>query len=418
MTEETKEMLAEVVAKSLEDAVPSAVEAAMDVKLKELSLNENPDFKEMKSQMKELVEKSRMWSWNSDLIQVKKDFVTALKWLRDGDQNAIKAMNVTTDADGWYLVHPEFEKWVYRIMENYWIWKDCNLSKMNSNTKYFILRKAGLEVFYTDEAVAFNDTALSYDRKEMIAKKIGAILSATYELIEDEADADEIWSKAQEEFAEAFAYFLDKEILTGTGVGSDNSQIKGICNLDNVNVITLSGNANTLTPDALIDAIRRVPLKYKQNVKPAWYLSQDAIAIIEKLKDLEWRPLYRTLDNGEKGFLLWFPVVLTDVMPSWTIAVDTPFIVFGALKHFALWIKRGFSFEFWYRSGGWEKDIKSLKASARVCWLALADEAFSVIKTAAETTEETPNETPTETPTEPAVTGDDDTVNDANDEGD
>jgi len=60
MPEETKEMLAEVVAKSLEDAVPSAVEAAMDVKLKELSLNENPDFKEMKSQMKELVEKSRM----------------------------------------------------------------------------------------------------------------------------------------------------------------------------------------------------------------------------------------------------------------------------------------------------------------------------------------------------------------------
>ena len=315
MPEETKEMLAEVVAKSLEDAVPSAVEAAMDVKLKELSLNENPDFKEMKSQMKELVEKSRMWSWNSDLTQVKKDFVTALKWLRDGDQNAIKAMNVTTDADGWYLVHPEFEKWVYRIMENYWIWKDCNLSKMNSNTKYFILRKTGLEVFYTDEAVAFNETALSYDRKEMIAKKVGAILSATYELIEDEAEADEIWNKAQEEFAEAFAYFLDKEILTGTGVWANNSQIKGICNLDNVNVITLTGDANSLTSDTLIDAIRKVPLKYKQNFKPAWYLSQDAIAIIEKLKDLEWRPLYRTLDNGEKGFLLWFPVVLTDVMP-------------------------------------------------------------------------------------------------------
>jgi hypothetical protein len=33
--------------------------------------------------------------------------------------------------------------------------------------------------------------------------------------------------------------------------------------------------------------MRKVPLKYKQNFKPAWYLSQDAIAIIEKLKDRE-----------------------------------------------------------------------------------------------------------------------------------
>ena len=402
MPEETKEMLAEVVAKSLEDAVPSAVEAAMDVKLKELSLNENPDFKEMKSQMKELVEKSRMWSWNQDLTQVKKDFVSALKCLRDWDQNAIKAMNVTTDTEGGYLVHPEFEKWVYRIMENYWIWKDCNISRMNSNTKYFILRKAWLEVFYTDEAVAYQETALSYERKEMIAKKVWAILSATYELIEDEADADEIWQKAQEEFAEAFARFLDKEILTWTWVWADNSQIKGICNLTNVNVITLTWDASSLTPDALIDATRKVPLKYKQNFKPAWYLSQDAIAIVEKLKDKEWRPLYRTLDNWEKGFLLWFPVVLTDVMPSWAIAADTPFIAFGALKNFALWIKRWFWFEFGYRTGWWEKDIKSLKASARVCWLALAEDAFSVIKTASSnsessTTEPTDPETPTET---------------------
>jgi hypothetical protein len=35
----------------------------------------------------------------------------------------------------------------------------------------------------------------------------------------------------------------------------------------------------------LIDAIRKVPLKYKQHHKPSWFMSQDAIAVIEKLKD-------------------------------------------------------------------------------------------------------------------------------------
>ena len=118
----------------------------------------------------------------------------------------------------------------------------------------------------------------------------------------------------------------------------------------------------------------------------------------------------RRKDNGEKGYLLGYPVELTDVMPSWSIGSDTPFIVFGSLKFFNIWIKRWFTFEMWYKSWDWEKDIKSLKASARVCWLSLVDEAFSVIKTASETTNETP--------TEPAVTGDDDTVNDSNDDGD
>ena len=60
-----------------------------------------------------------------------------------------------------------------------------------------------------------------------------------------------------------------------------------------------------------------------------------------------------------------------------------------------------------YKSGDWEKDIKSLKASARVCGLSLVDEAFSVIKTASN------SETNPETP---AVN--DPETNDSNDDGD
>ena len=379
LNEAQMKQIAEVLAKSLEDSVPAAVEAAVDAKLKELNLSENTDIKEIKEQIKTLVEKAKFGNAEENLEQTKKDFIGALVSLRAGNADAIKAMNTGTDSDGGYLVHPEFEKGVLRIMGNYGLWKDCSVSKMNSNTKYFILRKSGLQVFYVDEAGAYQDTKWGYERKELTAKKIGAILSATYELIDDNAEASEIWAKAQEEFAEAFAMFLDKEVLTGTATG--NSKMKGICNLQNVNVITTSGNAGTLTADNLIDATRKVPLKYKENAKPAWYLSQDAIAIIEKLKDSDGRPLYRTLDNGEKGFLLGYPVKLTDVMPSGSIAVNTPFIAFGALKHFALGIRKGLSFEVGYKSGEWEKDIQSIKGSARVCGIALAEEAFAVIKT-------------------------------------
>ena len=411
MTPEQLNQIADLIAKSLEDWVPEAVDAAVEARLKELNLSENADIKEIKSQLKELVEKAKFWSSkDEDLTETKELFVNALKGLKNGDLSWIKAMNTGTAQDWGYLVHPEFEKWVFRIMWEYGIWKDCNVQRMKSDTKYFTKRVDWVQVFYTDQAQAYQDTAMTYDRVQMIAKKVGAILSSTYELIEDEADSDEIWAAAQLEFAEAFAKFLDTEVLLGTGDSANNSEIKGITNLDNVNVITLTGGINTLNHDALIDATRKIDLKYKRNHKPKWYMSQDAIAVIEKLKDLDWRPLYRTLDNGEKGYLLGYPVELTDVMPSWSIGSDTPFIVFGSLKFFNIWIKRWFTFEMWYKSWDWEKDIKSLKASARVCWLSLVDEAFSVIKTASETTNETP--------TEPAVTGDDNTVNDSNDDGD
>ena len=411
MTPEQLNQIADLIAKSLEDWVPEAVDAAVEARLKELNLSENADIKEIKSQLKELVEKAKFWSSkDEDLTETKELFVNALKGLKNGDLSWIKAMNTGTAQDWGYLVHPEFEKWVFRIMWEYGIWKDCNVQRMKSDTKYFTKRVDWVQVFYTDQAQAYQDTAMTYDRVQMIAKKVGAILSSTYELIEDEADSDEIWAAAQLEFAEAFAKFLDTEVLLGTGDSTNNSEMVGITNLTNVNVITLSWGINTLNHDALIDATRKIDLKYKRNYKPKWYMSQDAIAIIEKLKDLDWRPLYRTLDNGEKGYLLGYPVELTDVMPSWSIGSDTPFIVFGSLKFFNIWIKRWLTFEMGYKSWDWEKDIKSLKASARVCGLCMVDEAFSVIKTASENSEETP--------TEPVTPGDDDTVNDSNDDGD
>ena len=402
MTPEQLNQIADLIAKSLEDWVPEAVDAAVEARLKEINLSENADIKEIKSQLKELVEKAKFWSSKEDdLHETKELFVNALKGLRNWDLSWIKAMNTATAQDGWYLVHPEFEKWVFKIMWDYGIWKDCNVQRMKSDTKYFTKRVDWVQVFYTDQAAAYQDTAMTYDRVQMIAKKVGAILSSTYELIEDEADSDEIWAAAQLEFAEAFAKFLDTEVLLGTGDSEDNSEMVGITNLSDVNVITLTWGINTLGHDALIDAIRKIDLKYKRNYKPKWYMSQDAIAVIEKLKDLDWRPLYRTLDNGEKGYLLGYPVELTDVMPSGSIGSDTPFIVFGSLKFFNIGIKRWFTFEMGYKSGDWERDIKSLKASARVCGLCMVDEAFSVIKTASSNATTTESETPTETPTDP-----------------
>ena len=59
LNEAQMKQIAEVLAKSLEDSVPAAVEAALDAKLKELNLSENTDIKEIKEQIKKILSKLR-----------------------------------------------------------------------------------------------------------------------------------------------------------------------------------------------------------------------------------------------------------------------------------------------------------------------------------------------------------------------
>jgi HK97 family phage major capsid protein len=180
-------------------------------------------------------------------------------------------------------VHPEFEKGVYKIMNDYGIYKDCKLSPMSSNTKYITKRITGADVFYVDQATAYANQEMTWDRVELVAKKIGAILPVTYELIEDNASDEDIRSQAQIELAEGFAKFIDTEVLTGTNSGA--SKILGVTRLAEVNVTTLTGTISTLTSDKLIDCSRSVKQKFKKINKPKWYMNESAIATIEKIKD-------------------------------------------------------------------------------------------------------------------------------------
>ena len=67
LNEAQMKQIAEVLAKSLEDSVPAAVEAAVDAKLKELNLSENADIKEIKEQIKTLVEKVKFGNAEENL---------------------------------------------------------------------------------------------------------------------------------------------------------------------------------------------------------------------------------------------------------------------------------------------------------------------------------------------------------------
>ena len=107
-----------------------------------------------------------------------------------------------------------------------------------------------------------------------------ALVSATNELIEDNMTDQEIWSLMSELIGEKIAEFEDTNVLV------ESSKFTAILKDTNVNVTNMSTGEEfaNISYDDLIDVIRSVPMKFKKG-QPRWFMSQDIVKYIEKLKD-------------------------------------------------------------------------------------------------------------------------------------
>ena len=114
-----------------------------------------------------------------------------------------------------------------------------------------------------------------------------ALVSATNELIEDNMTDQEIWSLMSELIGEKIAEFEDTNVLV------ESSKFTAILKDTNVNVTNMSTGEEfaNISYDDLIDVIRSVPMKFKKG-QPRWFMSQDIVKYIEKLKDNEGQPIF------------------------------------------------------------------------------------------------------------------------------
>lgn len=303
------------------------------------------------------------------------------------DQKTADYMNETTDAEGAYLVPTEFAKEVFRVAgEHGLVRKYARIIPMSTDTKNISSLVNDVSVAWTDEAGIYVESKPTIWQVALIAYKATAIISATNELIDDNMTDQEVWTLMSTLIAEKFAEFEDTNVL------NTSTKFTAILQDTNVNVTTMAKTKDSfedITFDNLIDMTRSVPTKYKTGT-PRFYMHQDIIAYIEKIKDSNGDFIFstsRTLEGEQlKSRLLWYPVELSDVMPSDTDdASGVEFILFGDLKYRAFGDRKQLSVSAWYMSGNREKDIQSLKASERIGWKIIFASAFAVLKTGATT---------------------------------
>lgn len=122
--------------------------------------------------------------------------------------------------------------------------------------------------------------------------------------------------------AQAIARFLENELLNGT---VSAGKMQGV--MPNATQIVTADNATKITADDLISVQAKVPELYQANCE--WYMSQEVMVVVRKLKDLEGRyVLQPDLTRGFGYMLLGKHVNVSDNLPK-TLVSATKVIAYG-----------------------------------------------------------------------------------------
>lgn len=380
---ETKE-LQEVIEKTLKETLPEVVDAIVDAKMEEKVDSLSKEVSELNKTIKfgivdenkENLNKAKKSMWN---------YFRALSKCKDASDLAnLKAtyLNEWTSAEWWYMVPEEFAREVFRVAGDYGVARRYSrIIPMGTDTKNISTITNSIVAYWTDEWNAYTWSKPTVWQCQLIAYKATALVSATNELIEDNMTDQEIWGLMSELIGEKIAEFEDENVLVSS------SKWTAILADTNVNITTMAVSTwfSDISYDNLIDMIRSVPMKYKKG-QPRFFMNQDIVAYIEKLKDLDGEPIFhstRSIRDGQiENYLLGYPLEITDVMPwASTSGASKAFVLFGDLKFWAFGDRRQLTLEAWYLSWNWEKDIQSLKANERIWGAMIFAKAFAVLKT-------------------------------------
>ena len=316
-----------------------SVDVLTDEKLNRI----NQALEENQSQMDALLLKSSRPSLNGMKEQSflsTKHHAAFNNYMRKGDVTKLreietKALSISSDPDGGYLVPDETEKAVMTSLKEVSPIRSIAGNRQVSGTVYkkpFSVSGPGTG-WVGETAARPETTSPSLAELSFPTMELYAMPAATSTLLDDSAVNIDEW--IAEEVQAAFAEQETTAFVNGDGVNKP----RGFLNYTSVAESSWSwGNIGYLATgvdgdfaasnpsDTLIDLIYTVKSAYRANSK--WVLSRSTQAEIRKIKDADgnyiWQPANRP---GEQPSLLGYPVTEVEDMPA--IGSDSLSIAFG-----------------------------------------------------------------------------------------
>ena len=289
------------------------------------------------------------------------------------------------DADGGYLVPPDFVPVLIRLIESYGIGRqNVTVLPMNTNEKTFPSLSSGINVYWIDEGGAITEVKPQFGQVKMTTKKLACLIPATSEVLEDSSIA--LANLFATLVAESMAEEEDRVIFTGdTG---NNDPFMGVINEVGVNVVTLA-DASTLYTDLTSDKVLDMQNAVKRSAQKGakYWIHRTVFDVIRKLKDKNENYIWAPPTTGGPGTIWGFPFELVEAMPSVTGTgasdqAGTPFLIFGNLKHVYLGDRKKLTAAN-SQHVGFKTDQTFFRFLLRESIKCAIPSAFSVLKTAA-----------------------------------
>lgn len=261
----------------------------------------------------------------------------------DNDVETIKQLNggmstkeLTTDATGspygGFVVDRELSAEIRYLITQYGVARREFLGLQLAKNSYLAnTLVTDVTVYWVDEGAAIKSTQAVLGQSSLTLKKLGAIVTMTRELLEDEEI--DLFSFVAERVANGFAQAEDLAFFLGDGTstyGSFTGLLKNT-NTNNVAMATTNTTFAKVTADDLLNMQDATPTDALANGK--YYMHRTILSYIRKLKSTTGEYIYQE-PGGTQPATIWNkPVVLVEAMPtSAQTAVSKAFVLFGDLK--------------------------------------------------------------------------------------
>lgn len=231
--------------------------------------------------------------------------------MRSKFRNSADVLSVGIAADGGYTVPDEFANMIIEGLKEDGIMRRL-ATTIHTNSGTLKIPSAGDDAVasWVDEKGAYSQTDVSFGQVTLSHHKLGAIIKATEELLNDSAFNIEAY--IQRALTRAMSVAEETAFITGTGVSPQDDRPTGV-------ITDASGTLTCATPgtikaDDIINLIYDLKAPYR---KRSVFMTNDAtLAGIRKLKDgngiYMWQP---ALTQGQPDRLMGYPVETSPEYP-------------------------------------------------------------------------------------------------------
>lgn len=229
----------------------------------------------------------------------------------------VKALSEGTDADGGFLVDPEFRGEVIRQVHLEGVMRpNVNIIPTTKDSVQFNKEDGRPIVSWGSENTSISTTTAGLAQTTINVHRMNTRMYLSREVVADSDPSILEWIRA--ELATAVRLEEDAVLIGGSGTGRP----KGLTQL------TLTSNAAgaSHTFEDWVDLEHTLPVQYRNSPNVKAYMNDLTLRDARKLKDDQGMPIFlRNLDGTAPGTILGYPVVVHNNFPEGTV-------FFGDLK--------------------------------------------------------------------------------------